>query len=83
MSEAGRQEFSRKVAGLLSANDDHSCVDQTRPDYKGMARELWAMGYRFDPEARKQWLVSHLKANMPADLQDAFAELLELGEDKA
>lgn len=74
----GYQEFVRTVAGGLEATDEHSCQEQDGVDYKAMAQSLWASGYRFDPEARKQWLVVHMRANLPADLQDSFREMLSL-----
>lgn len=74
----GYQEFMRTVSGGLAATDDHDCEQQTRPDYKAMAQSLWASGYRFDPEARKQWLVVELRAKMPAEMQPVLAELLSL-----
>lgn len=75
----GYQEFVKAVASGLATTDEHSCVDETRPDYKAMAKTLWASGYRFDPAARRAWLIVHMRANLPADLQDAFRELCELG----
>lgn len=75
----GRQRFVKDVAIRLHATDEHSCEQQTRPDYKAMARDLWALGYRFDPEARRQWLIVELRSKMPAELQEMFAELLRLG----
>lgn len=74
----GYQEFVSAVAGGLAATDEHSCQEQDGVDYKAMAKTLWASGYRFDPEARKQWLVVHMRANLPADLQDSFREMLSL-----
>jgi len=76
----GHQEFLRTVAGAIATKDEHSCEQQTRPDYKAMARELWNLGYRFDPAARRQWLIVELRAKMPAELQGMFAELLQLAE---
>jgi hypothetical protein len=74
----GYQEFIKAVAAGLATTDDHDCEQQTRPDYKAMAQTLWASGYRFDPEARRQWLTVELRAKMPAELQGYLAELLEL-----
>jgi len=74
----GYQEFMRTVAEGLEATDQHSCHEQDGVDYKAMAQTLWASGYRFDPEARRQWLTVELRAKMPAELQAYLAELLEL-----
>jgi len=74
----GYQEFMRTVAEGLEATDQHSCQEQDGVDYKAMAQTLWASGYRFDPEARRQWLTVELRAKMPAELQAYLAELLEL-----
>ncbi|QKY78542.1 hypothetical protein SEA_DRYAD_4 [Streptomyces phage Dryad] len=74
----GYQEFVRAVAGGLEATDEHSCQDQDGVDYKAMAQTLWASGYRFDPDARRQWLTVELRAKMPTELQAYLTELLEL-----
>ena len=74
----GYQEFVRTVAGGLATTDKHDCEAGERPDYKAMAQTLWASGYRFDPDARRQWLVVELRAKMPDELQGYLAELLEL-----
>lgn len=74
----GHQEFVRTVSAGLEATDQHSCQEQDGVDYKAMAKVLWASGYRFDPEARKQWLVIELRSKMPAEMQGHFAELLTL-----
>ena len=74
----GYQEFLRTVAGGLATTDDHSCEQQERPDYKAMAQTLWASGYRFDAGARRAWLIVELRAKLPVELQDNFAELLRL-----
>ena len=74
----GYQEFVRTVSDGLSQTDDHSCQEQDGVDYKAMAQSLWASGYRFDPEARKQWLVVELRAKMSAEMQPVLAELLTL-----
>lgn len=76
----GYNEFVSNVADGLSATDDHSCQEQDGVKYRDMAKTLWASGYRFDPAARRAWLIVHLRANMPADLQESFAELLTLAE---
>lgn len=75
----GHNEFVSAVAGGLAATDEHSCQEQDGVDYKAMAKTLWASGYRFDPAARRAWLIVHMRANLPADLQDPFRELCELG----
>jgi len=74
----GYQEFLRTVAGGLATTDQHDCEAGERPDYKAMAQTLWASGYRFDPEARKQWLVVELRSKIAPELQGEFAELLGL-----
>ncbi len=74
----GYQEFVRTVSAGLEATDQHSCQEQDGVDYKAMAKVLWASGYRFDPEARKQWLVIELRSKMPAEMQGQLAELLTL-----
>lgn len=74
----GYQEFLRTVAAGLDATDEHSCQEQDGVDYKAMAQTLWASGYRFDPEARKQWLVVELRAKIAPEFQAEFAELLGL-----
>lgn len=74
----GYQEFIRTVAGGLATTDDHSCEQGERPDYKAMAQSLWASGYRFDPDARKQWLVVELRSKTPSEMQSYLNELLRL-----
>lgn len=74
----GYQEFVRTVAEGLSATDDHSCQNQDGVNYREMAQTLWASGYRFDAGARRAWLIVELRAKLPAELQDNFAELLRL-----
>lgn len=76
----GYQEFVSTVSAGLGATDEHSCQDQDGVDYKAMAKSLWASGYRFDATARRAWLIVELRAKMPADLQEYFAELLKLAE---
>jgi len=80
----GYQEFRRTVAGALAASDGHSCEQQTRPDFKAMATQLWNMGYRFDPEARVQWLVVEMRGLLSGmDAGVYFEELLKLLEVEA
>lgn len=74
----GYQEFVKAVAVGLEATDEHSCQEQDGVDYKAMAQTLWASGYRFDPEARKQWLVVELRSKTPSDMQSYLNELLSL-----
>jgi len=76
----GYQEFVRTVAGGLATTDKHDCEGGERPDYKEMAKVLWASGYRFDPEARKQWLVVELRSRLAGntELTDMLGELLTL-----
>ncbi|QKY79486.1 hypothetical protein SEA_LIZZ_3 [Streptomyces phage Lizz] len=74
----GYQEFVSAVSAGLSATDEHSCQEQDGVDYKAMAKVLWASGYRFDPAARRAWLIVELRSKMPAELQSHFAELLQL-----
>lgn len=76
----GYQEFVRNVSEGLSATDEHSCQEQDGVDYKAMARTLWASGYRFDPEARRQWLTIELRSRCGPDVQPLLAELLSLLE---
>lgn len=78
----GYQEFVRQVADGLSATDGHSCAEQDGVQYKDMAKTLWASGYRFDPEARMQWLIVELRSNMPAELSGHFEELMTLMEEQ-
>jgi hypothetical protein len=75
---AGYQEFVKAVADGLSATDDHSCQEQDGVQYREMAKTLWASGYRFDAGARRAWLIVELRAKMPAELQEHFAELMRL-----
>ena len=75
---AGYQEFVRTVAGGLATTDGHDCDQGERPDYKAMAQSLWASGYRFDPEARKQWLVVELRSSLDGSLSEMLNELLGL-----
>lgn len=76
----GYQEFVRTVADGLSATDDHSCAEQDGVKYKDMAKSLWASGYRFDPEARIQWLTVEMRSRLAGnqELTDMLAELLKL-----
>jgi len=74
----GYNEFVRAVAGGLATTDGHLCEKEERPDYKAMAKVLWASGYRFDPEARKQWLAVELRSTLPPEQLDLFNELLTL-----
>lgn len=76
----GYNEFVSNVADGLEATDEHSCQEQDGVKYRAMAKTLWASGYRFDPGARRAWLIVHLRANLATDLQEAFAELLTLAE---
>jgi len=78
----GHQEFVRTVAGGLAQADDHSCEQQTRPDYKAMAKVLWASGYRFDKEARVQWLAVELRGRLAGneEIVGMVNELLTLLE---
>jgi len=76
----GYNEFVSQVATGLEATDEHSCQDQDGVSYKAMAKTLWASGYRFDPEARRQWLVVELRSKMDPALNDYFEELLRLFE---
>lgn len=74
----GYQEFVSTVSGGLSATDEHSCQDQDGVDYKAMAQSLWASGYRFDPEARIQWLVVEMRAKLDESQVGYLNELLRL-----
>lgn len=74
----GYQEFVSTVSGGLSATDEHSCQDQDGVDYKAMAQSLWASGYRFDPEARIQWLVVEMRAKLSESQVGHLNELLRL-----
>lgn len=74
----GYNEFVRDVAAGLSATDEHSCQDQDGVDYKAMAQTLWASGYRFDPAARRAWLIVELRSSLDGSLGEMFAELLRL-----
>lgn len=64
----GYQGHTKKMAEILGDGEFE----------RDRAKALWNAGYRFDPEARIQWLVVHLRANMDTDLTDAFRELCEL-----
>lgn len=81
----GYREFVRAVADGLSATDDHSCQEQDGVKYKEMAKVLWASGYRFDPEARVQWLVVEMRSRLAGneELTAMFGELLTLLEVEA
>jgi hypothetical protein len=74
----GYQEFVRTVAEGLSATDDHSCQNQDGVNYREMAQTLWASGYRFDPEARKQWLIVEMRAKGSAEMIGHLNEMLKL-----
>ena len=76
----GYQEFVRAVSAGLEATDEHSCQNQDGVDYKAMAQSLWASGYRFDSEARKQWLVVELRSRLAGnkEITDMLGELLQL-----
>ena len=74
----GYQEFVRTVAEGLSATDDHSCQNQDGVNYREMAQTLWASGYRFDPEARKQWLIVEMRAKGSAEMIVHLNEMLKL-----
>lgn len=76
----GYQEFVRAVSGGLATLDEHSCQQEERPDYKAMAKSLWASGYRFDPAARRAWLIVELRSKIDGELAEHFRELLELAE---
>jgi hypothetical protein len=76
----GYQEFVSQVSAGLEATDEHSCQEQDGVKYRAMAKTLWASGYRFDPGARRAWLIVELRSKMPAELQEHFAELLRLAE---
>lgn len=76
----GHQEFVRDVSGRLAATDAHSCQEQDGVDYKRMARDLWAMGYRFDAGARRAWLIVELRSRLSGEEADMLAELLRLAE---
>jgi hypothetical protein len=74
----GYQEFVRTVAFGLEATDTHGCQEQDGVDYEGMAKTLWASGYRFDPEARTAWLIVELRANATKEQAAYLNELLGL-----
>lgn len=74
----GYQEFVRTVAEGLSATDDHSCQNQDGVNYREMAQTLWASGYRFDSEARKQWLIVEMRAKGSAEMIGHLNEMLKL-----
>lgn len=77
----GHQAFVKAVAGRLATKDEHSCQEQDGVDYKAMARDLWDAGYRFDSEARIQWLVVELRSRLAGTaVSEMFGELLELLE---
>lgn len=76
----GHQDFVRSVASSLEATDKHSCQEQDGVGYKAMARDLWALGYRFDPEARMKWLIVELRTRLGAneELVGLLNELVDL-----
>jgi hypothetical protein len=74
----GYQEFVKAVASGLEATDVHSCQEQDGVDYKAMAKTLWASGYRFDPQARIQWLTVELRSSLDGSLSEHLNELLTL-----
>lgn len=81
----GHKAFMDDVRRLLEATDVHSCQEQDGTSYGAMAKELWARGYRFDPEARKQWLIVELRSCFKKEdyTSKLFSELLALLEVEA
>jgi len=74
----GYNEFVSNVADGLEATDEHSCQEQDGVKYRDMAKTLWASGYRFDPAARRAWLIVELRSSLDGSLSEMFAELLQL-----
>lgn len=78
----GYREFVKNVSRALEeAGSDHSCQDQNAMGYPEMAKALWACGYRFDPEARVQWLVTELRAILEPREAGRLNEVLGLLEE--
>lgn len=78
----GYRDAMKHMSQTMSAVCDHSCHEQNGVSYATMAKALWNAGYRFDTEARKQWLIVELRSCLDGALSEMFAELLKLvGED--
>lgn len=74
----GYSKFVKDVSALIGAEDDHSCHVEDKVPYSDMAKELWNAGYRFDPEARIQWLIVELRSILDGSPSEMFSELLSL-----
>lgn len=75
----GYKEFVERVRATIEATDEHSCQEQDGVNTGAMAKALWNAGYRFDPAARRAWLIVELRSKITSpELQSALAELLEL-----
>jgi hypothetical protein len=76
----GYKEAIRKMCSEMAGVNDHNCDEATPMGLPAMAKALWNAGYRFDPEARKQWLIVELRSSLDGSLSEMFAELMMLME---
>lgn len=74
----GYRDAMKHMSQVMSAVCEHRCDDQNGVSYATMAKALWNAGYRFDTEARKQWLIVELRSSLDGSLSEMFAELLKL-----
>lgn len=74
----GHRDAIKHMAGIMSSLDEHRCDDQNGVSYATFAKAMWEAGYRFDTEARKQWLIVELRSSLDGTLSEMFGELLKL-----
>ena len=74
----GYRESVRDMCAAMSSVNEHSCHDQNAMGIPEMAKALWASGYRFDPDARIQWLLAELRSSLDGSLSEMFNELIRL-----
>ena len=76
----GRIEAIKHMAGLMAMVNDHACEEANGVPVATMAKALWEAGYRFDTEARTQWLIVEMRSRLRGDeeLGKMFEELLTL-----
>jgi hypothetical protein len=76
----GHIDAIRHMSGLMAQTNDHACDEANRVPVATMAQVLWEAGYRFDTEARTQWLIVEMRSRLRGDeeLGKMFLELLAL-----